>query len=217
MRRTAVVAALFLLHALPAAAQSLRVPDVVAAGSDAQPAAAVTAAALDGYASEWMIAAGPALGVEVFHSVEGHRYLLQTISWGRVLTESVGSGVLRGRFGWAVEGVPIFGQFAPTDTFGLGLSPIVWRWNFDPRGPVAPFAELAGGVLWTRQPVPDRTTTVNFTAHIGAGVRYFLNPRRAVVVGYRFHHISNGNRLERNPGVNGHVFLAGISLVRPGR
>jgi lipid A 3-O-deacylase len=165
-------------------------------------------------ASEWMVTAGPAFGVSLFHSEPGHRYVLSSVSWGHVLTRPRGSGLFRGQFVWAFEGIPLFGQHSPDDTIGLGVTPIVWRWNFQPRGRVGHFAELAGGLLWTGEPVPRRTTTANFTAHIGYGVRYFVTPTRAFVAGYRFHHISNGNRLERNPGVNAHVMQFGFSLIR---
>jgi hypothetical protein len=165
--------------------------------------------------SEWMIIAGPGLGISLFHSESGHRYLVPSISWGRVLSPPVGPAALRGRFEWAIEVVPLFRQFNPLATYGFGVTPLVWRWNFDPRGKLAPFAELAGGALWTRDPIPSETTTANFTAHAAYGIRYFLGPRHAVVASYRFHHISNGNRLERNPGVNAHVLLVGFSLMRP--
>lgn len=165
-------------------------------------------------ASEWIFAGGPAFGVSIFHSDPGHRYVLSSLSWGRVLTRLRGPGALRGQFMWAVEAIPLFGQSAPEGTVGIGFTPIVWRWNFAPRRNVAPFAEIAGGLLWTGEPVPARTTTTNFTAHIAYGVRYFLRPGRAFVASYRFHHISNGNRLERNPGVNAHVAQVGFSLVR---
>ncbi len=165
--------------------------------------------------SEWMITAGPAFGDSLFNSVPGHRYFVPSISWGRVLTRPVGPGAIRGRFEWAIEVVPLFRQFNPRATVGVGVTPLVWRWNFDPRGKLAPFAELAGGALWTRDPVPSETTTANFTAHAAYGVRYFLGPQHAVVASYRFHHISNGNRLERNPGVNAHVLQVGFSLMRP--
>lgn len=168
-------------------------------------------------ATEWMVNFGPAFGVEVFHSAGGHRYALQTISWGRVLTRPRGQGAWRGRFEWAFEVVPVYGQFQPTRTYGFGFTPLVWRWNFEPRGNLAPYAELAGGALWTRNPVPDATTTTNFTAHLGGGVRLFVRSQQAMVLGYRFHHISNGNRLDRNPGVNAHVLQFGWSLMRAPR
>jgi hypothetical protein len=163
---------------------------------------------------EWMIIAGPGLGVSLFHSEPGHRYLVPSLSWGRVLSRPVGPAALRGRFEWALEVVPLFRQFNPLVTYGFGVTPLVWRWNFDPRGKLAPFAELAGGALWTRDPIPAETTTANFTAHAAYGVRYFFRPREAMVLSYRFHHISNGNRLERNPGVNAHVIQVGFSLMR---
>jgi hypothetical protein len=165
--------------------------------------------------SEWMAKTGPAFGVVLFHSSPGHKYLLSSLSWGRVLSRPIGPGVLRGRFEWAVEVVPLFSQHAPDDTFGMGVTPLTWRWNFDRHGKVAPFAELAGGLLWTRDAVPPETTKGNFTAHISYGVRYFVRPRQALVASYLFHHISNGNRLEKNPGVNAHSIQFGWSLMRP--
>ena len=173
--------------------------------------------ALSTGATEWSISAGPAFGFVVFHSEGGHRYTLQTVSWGRVLTGPHGPGALRGRFELALEVVPVYGQYDPTSTYGFGVTPLFWRWNFEPRGKVAPFAELAGGGLWTRDAVPERTTTSNFTAHVGYGIRYFFRPGRTLNVSYRFHHISNGNRLERNPGVNAHVIMAGLSLIQPAK
>jgi len=167
-------------------------------------------------ATEWMIAAGPARGIALFHSTAGHNYVMLSASWGRILSEPKGPGVLRGRFQWAFEVVPVYAQFAPDTTFGVGVTPIVWRWNFEPRGRVATYAELAGGALFSRDPIPRETTTANFTAHLGYGIRYFVRPGQALVAGYRFHHISNGNRLERNPGVNAHVIQFGWTLMRRG-
>jgi hypothetical protein len=172
---------------------------------------------LDVDASEWMVAGGPAFGVVLFNSAEGHRYLLQTVSWGRVLSGPLLGGPFRGRFEWALEAAPVYSQYAPSDTYGFGFTPIVWRWNFDAGGRIAPYAELAGGALWTRDPVPAGTTTANFSAHAAFGARIFLTRRQALVASYRLHHISNGNRLERNPGVNAHVVLLGFTYVRPHR
>ena len=165
--------------------------------------------------SEWMVAAGPAFGAVVAHSAPGHKYFRSSVSWGRVLAEPWGPGVLRGRFEWAIEVVPLFAQFNPDETLGVGVTPVTWRWNFDPRGKVSPFLEVAGGLLWTGEPVPPQTTAANFTAHASYGIRYFYRSRQALVIAYLFDHISNGNRLERNPGVNAHTVQVGLSLMRP--
>jgi hypothetical protein len=185
------------------------------ARTQAQEQAQSSTPLLDVGMTEWMVTGGPALGVVLMHSASGHKYFLQAVSWGRILTAPIGSGVLRGRFEWSVEVIPVFGQYAPERTFGFGVSPLVWRWNFEPRGKLVPFAELAGGALWTRDPVPAGTTTANFSAHASYGARYFFKPRTALVVAYRFHHISNGNRLDTNPGVNAHLVQLGVSFVRP--
>lgn len=165
--------------------------------------------------SEWMVTAGPAFGAVILHSAPGHKYFRSSLSWGRVLSEPWGPGILRGRFEWAVEVVPFFAQFTPDETLGAGVTPVTWRWNFDPRGRVAPYLEFAGGLLWTGEPVPPQTTAANFTAHAAYGIRYFYRPRQAIVIGYLFHHISNGNRLEKNPGVNAHTINVGLSFMRP--
>lgn len=204
---------------LPAAAQSTVPPAAQSSGPAAGTARG--SASIDSNTlltkgmTEWMFTAGAARGVVVFHSAGGHRFGLQTVSWARVLTDGHLPGPFRGRFAWAFEIVPLFRQVDPTRTYGFGLSPLVWRWNFQPRGRVAPYAELAGGGLWTGKPVPDRTLTANFTAHAGGGVRFFVKPHQSLVVNYWFHHISNGNRLERNPGVNSHVVQVGFSYARP--
>jgi hypothetical protein len=192
----------------------LPAPSLAQDTATAEPAIDVTSL-FDVGTSEWMVTGGPAVGVVVFHSAGGHGYALQTVSWGRVLSKPLGPGSLRGRFEWAFEAVPVYGQYRPTRTYGFGFTPLVWRWNFEPRGNLAPYAELAGGALWTRDPVPDTTTTANFTAHAGVGLRVFVRAQQALVLGYRFHHISNGNALERNPGVNAHVFQFGWSHMRP--
>lgn len=165
--------------------------------------------------TEWMATLGNAWGVVIFHSAAGHNYMMQTLSWGRVLSGPKFSGAIRGRFEWAFEVTPVYAQYHPETVYGFGVSPLVWRWNFEPRGRSVPFAQLSGGALWTSHPVPERTTTANFTANLGVGVRILLKEQQALVLMYRFDHISNGNRLDRNPGVNAHALHIGFSLLRP--
>src|SRR4029453_7590189 len=72
--------------------------------------------------SEWMFTAGGRRGAIVFNSDGGHRFAVQAISWGRVLTDDHLHGLLRGRFAWVFEALPVFGQYEPTRTYGFGLS-----------------------------------------------------------------------------------------------
>lgn len=161
--------------------------------------------------TEWNTALGVAKSVNLFQSTAGRSYAVQTIGWGRELTPEWGPGALRGRFAWAVEAMPIFAQFSPSSIYGIGFAPVVWRWNFVPQPSWSAFAELAMGGMWSTEPIPEKTSRGNFTAHWGAGVR--LRPRggHAILLAYRFQHFSNGNQLGSNPGVNAHVVLFGWS------
>jgi len=161
--------------------------------------------------SEWMVSAGAARSVALFDSLGDRSYGVQTVSWGRALTRPHGPGWLRGCFTWAAEATPALVQFEPTHLYGVGLAPVVWRWNFLPLRRWSAFAELSMGGLWTTEPIPEHTKALNFTAHWGGGVRWHTSPRDSVVVSYRFQHFSNGNQLSVNPGVNSHVLLAGWS------
>lgn len=195
-------------HAQTTDAEAPAAGQVVAPPLDAGPVLALGA-------TEWMTTFGTGWGVVVFNSAGGHDYVTQNVSWGRVLSGPKFPGALRGRFEWAFEATPVYGQYHPDKAYGFGLTPLVWRWNFEPRGRYAPFAQLAGGALWTSAPVPEQTTTSNFTANAGFGLRILFKSRQALVLMYRFDHISNGNRLESNPGVNAHALHFGFSLLRP--
>lgn len=169
---------------------------------------------LDGRSTEWVLAAGVARSVNLFQSTAGRAYVVQTIGWGRELTRELGRGALRGRFAWAVEAMPVFAQYSPSAIYGVGFAPVVWRWNFVPKPKWSAFAELSMGGLWTTEPIPEKTHRTNFTAHWGAGVRVRPRGPHALLLGYRFQHVSNGNQLGFNPGVNSHVVLIGWSHRR---
>lgn len=164
-----------------------------------------------GQSAELVVGAGAAWSVKLFQSAANRRYAVQTVSWGRELTRAVGPGVLRGRFAWAAEATPIFAQTSPGGVYGFGVAPLVWRWNFEPRQRWSAFGELSMGGLWTSDAIPEDTSRANFTAYWGGGVRLFESAGRSLMLGYRFQHISNGNNLGSNPGLNSHVVLAGWS------
>jgi Lipid A 3-O-deacylase (PagL) len=196
-----------------ASAAFAQTPHHLAAETPAQSTVSDAADALELGATEWTATIGGAWSVVLFHSVEGHDYVTQTLSWGKVLSGPKLRGIARGRFQWVVEAMPVYRQYRPEHAYGIGLSPLVWRWNVEPRGRYAPYTELAAGLLWTTAPVPLHTAKANFLAHTAAGLRVMIRPHQAFVLGYRFDHISNGNRLEDNPGVNAHAVHVGWSVL----
>lgn len=162
-------------------------------------------------ASEWQVAAGIAKSVNLFQSASGRAYAVQTVGWSRELTGDLNIVGIRGRFAWGVEAMPVFAQFDPEAMYGIGIAPVVWRWNFPPRRSWSAYAELSMGGMWSSAPLPENTGRGNFTAHWGGGVRIRPRGTHAWLVGYRFQHFSNGNQLGSNPGVNSHVVMAGWS------
>lgn len=162
-------------------------------------------------AAEWHVAAGVARSVRLFESTSGRAYAVQTIGYARELTGDLNIVGIRGRFAWGIEATPLFAQFSPGNIYGVGIAPVVWRWNFPPQPKWSAFAELSMGGLWTSDEIPEKTSRLNFTAHWGGGIRRRWRGNDSLLLGYRFQHFSNGNQLGSNPGVNSHVFLAGWS------
>ncbi len=97
--------------------------------------------------------------------------------------------------------------------YGAGVSPVGTQIDFRPRKRLRPFFEVTAGFLYF-----DRTvlsyggTQFNFTAAPGGGVHITLSPRTALIIGYKYHHMSNANLNQQNPGVDSQELYCGISL-----
>ena len=48
---------------------------------------------------------------------------------GKVMTDEIGSGWRRGKFEYGVDLVPVFVHFRPKSLYGVGVEPIILRWN----------------------------------------------------------------------------------------
>ena len=134
--------------------------------------------------------------------------------YGWVLSDLHGPGLLRGRLEYAVDAIPVFVVLDPMQTaYGVGVDPVVLRWNFQQRRHVAPYFELSAGMLFTNQEVPSGTSIVNFTpsAEIGISVP---RGRFRWSGGLHFLHISNSDLANYNPGVNVLQLRIGFGLFR---
>lgn len=124
------------------------------------------------------------------------------LRYGWILTGPHLPGLLRGRFEYAVDAVPVFFIFQPANTaFGVGFDPLGLKWNFQRHGHISPYLELGGGVLFTNHTVPTATNTVNFTPQAALGV-HILGPKHNVSLELRYLHISNAGLATPNPGLN---------------
>lgn len=122
--------------------------------------------------------------------------------YGWVITAPRGPGLLRGRFEYAVDAVPVFVVFQPTNTaYGAAVNPVALIWDFDAHGRIVPYADLGGGILFTNTQVPAGTSRVNFTTAGGIGL-HFLTGKLNWTAEMQFMHISNAGLQALNPGIN---------------
>ena len=97
--------------------------------------------------------------------------------------------------------------------YALGLSPLGLQANFRPRKRVQPFLGASGGFLSFSERTPNYVgTRFAFTADVGGGVEFKLKNKRALTVGYKYYHISNGDRGIENPGFDNNVFYVGYTF-----
>jgi lipid A 3-O-deacylase len=140
------------------------------------------------------------------HSVSGGRgntgVFNAGLAYGWVLTDLHLPGFLRGRFEYAVDAVPVFLAFQPTNTaYGVGFDPLGLKWNFQRQGRISPYLELTGGALFTSHDVPTGTNTVNFMDQAALGI-HILGGKHNVSLELRYMHISNAGLATPNPGIN---------------
>src|SRR5580692_2247417 len=81
------------------------------------------------------------------HSVAGGRgdtgAFNAGLRYGWIITGAHLPSILRGRFEYAVDAVPVFFVFQPANTaYGAGFDPIALKWNFERRGRLSPYLEL---------------------------------------------------------------------------
>lgn len=102
--------------------------------------------------------------------------------------------------------------------YGGGFNPLGIEWTFFRRRRIQPMAASTAGMVFSVIPVPldvPNATRSNFTFDFQGGVRIFNSARtRAILLGYKYQHISNAYRTSVNPGVDGNVIFAGYSFFR---
>jgi len=75
-----------------------------------------------------------------------------------------------------------------------------------------PYLELGSGPMWATRRVPAATSRFNFITQTGFGVVLFPKRASALIVGYRFAHISNAGIARHNPGLDVSSLLIGVQV-----
>jgi hypothetical protein len=105
--------------------------------------------------------------------------------------------------------------FRRETAYGAGFTPLGLQLDFANGSKVHPYAHVNGGFLYFNKSVPiEDSGRFVWVGEAGGGLRIFTSERRAVNVGVRFHHISNGDRQGSNRGLNQFVIYAGFSVFK---
>jgi len=105
--------------------------------------------------------------------------------------------------------------FQRETAYGGGITPLGFQIDFRNGSKVHPFAHVNGGLLWFNKSVPiEDAGSFAYVGEAGGGVRIFTSEKRAVTLGVRFHHISNGDRQGSNRGLNQFVIYGGFSIFK---
>lgn len=165
------------------------------------------AASRDSQPHDWDISVWVAAetGEELLNNFSEAQILTAGVFAGKILTDEVGRSWRKGRFEYGMDLIPLLRQFRPEPLYGVGVEPVILRWNSSLHaGRVSPYIELAGGGVRTNVNLPaGNTSDFNFTARGGGGILISRTPRHAVDVGVRWSHISNANLGVDNPEFNG--------------
>jgi hypothetical protein len=183
-------------------------------------------------------------GVGLTEDRDGFRLIMAGAHLGKVLTPVVGKGFFRGQFEYAGEFFPFWQSYTPVfqrancaatpqpglycspyfttgGTYtGVSITPIMLRWNFMRGKRFMPWAQGAGGLLWTNHKYPafgspvlslsqdgpaTETSVFNFTPQGGVGFHYFVKQRRSIDFSANGVHISSASLGDKNPGINASV------------
>jgi hypothetical protein len=100
---------------------------------------------------------------------------------------------------------------------GAGIAPLGLQLYAHSTRSVRPFVGASVGTLWFARntPVPD-ARRLNISAEAAGGVELLSRDGRALVLGYKFQHLSNAGTARQNPGVDAHVVYVGV-MQRRGR
>lgn len=100
-----------------------------------------------------------------------------------------------------------------TTNYAFGVAPLGGQLNFRPRKKYQPFIGTSGGLLYMDKRTPSfGGTRFQYTADVGGGVEIRLKDKKALTVGYKYYHISNGNRGIINPGFDNNLFYLGYTF-----
>jgi opacity protein-like surface antigen len=96
---------------------------------------------------------------------------------------------------------------------GFGIRPVGFQFNWGKEHVIQPFLKSSTGFMYFKERFPDaRGNKFNFTLELGGGFEFVLAKHFSFSIGYKYHHMSNGQLGEINPGVDSNIFYTGLTF-----
>jgi hypothetical protein len=163
--------------------------------------------------TQWSVFYGFGINQEINKSAPGIDLFSGGVRWSHMWGENFG-GFLRGHPTVAVEFLPVMAFLEDGGTtWGTGVN-LLYEHHFVVEGRVLPVWKLGAGFLYASDEVPAGETRHNFSVLTALGIDIMVSQREALFLGYRFHHVSNANTGNVNPGINVHSIVFGVSFYR---
>ena len=158
---------------------------------------------LAGLRAEWMLKAGRHLALAATMDA----IPLAVVTRNPYYTDRVVGAAISKRG----ERVDILEQTGRGPVLGFGASPF----GLELLGPrmrtVRPYLAAAAGFLWFTRNTPEpEARRLNATFEAGAGLRVARGEHHTLLLGWKFHHLSNAWTAPYNPGLDGNVVYLGI-------
>jgi len=97
-------------------------------------------------------------------------------------------------------------------TYGAGVTPIGFQMNFLRGHVLQPYINATVGALYFTEQVPVMgSSKFNFTLGLGAGFDIWYRDNQSIILGYKYHHISNGYTANENAGVDSNLYYVGCA------
>ena len=161
----------------------------------------------------WGVFYGFGVNQEINNSAPGIHAATLGFRWSHMWKARLGS-FIRGHPAFAIEIVPLT-TFVQSDktTYAGGFN-LLYEHHFAVTGRVLPGWKLGAGFLYSNIKLPESETRQNFSLLTALGVDIMVTDSSALFLGYRFHHVSNAETGDINPGVNLHTVMFGLSFYR---
>ena len=90
---------------------------------------------------------------------------------------------------------------------------LLFRWHFVRERTWSIYVDGGAGLLGTSDRVPDSGSGFNFTPQAGFGTTFEITESMRGMFGAKWHHISNANTFDENPGRDSIMIYAGVNFA----